>query len=299
MRHVYTIEDLRNWPDATRDVNPPIRLGVFGDPVEHSLSPEMQNAALRSSEIVMQYARFRIRPNELKEALERVSALRFIGLNVTVPHKQMVMPLLDHADKTAEGSGSVNTLLLRGGRIIGFSTDGSGFADAIASECNNADLADFNVLILGAGGAARAIGAECVRSECAKVFICNRTRATANDLAARLVSLANETSVEAIDQNRHAIARALQKANLIVNATTVGMNSADDALIDEDLFSATQFVYDTIYARDETALLRSARLSGARVANGLSMLLYQGARAFQIWFDREAPLEVMRHALST
>src|SRR5438094_4947655 len=147
----YTLADLENWSEAARDVDPPIRLGVFGDPVAHSLSPQIQNAALRECKIEMQYARFHIRGNELRSALRFLRKLDFIGINLTVPHKIAAFAQIDEVDERARRAGAVNTIRVRDKKLIGSNTDGEGFLRAIRSEFS-ADVRDLRVLIVGVGG---------------------------------------------------------------------------------------------------------------------------------------------------
>jgi len=151
LKSVYTLGDLKEW----RDVDPPIRLGVFGDPVAHSLSPQMQNAALKHCKIDMQYARFYISPNELREAIGLIRKMEFVGLNLTIPHKIAALELLDVADENVKRISAANVIKVGGGKLRGFNTDGRGFARAVREEFS-VDLRDLRVLVLGAGGAARA-----------------------------------------------------------------------------------------------------------------------------------------------
>src|SRR5205814_1194733 len=169
-KQVYTLADLKDW----HDVDPPIRLGVFGDPVEHSLSPRMQNAALRHCKIDMQYARFQISPDELREAINLIRKLEFVGVNLTIPHKIAVLRLIDVADENVRRIGAVNVIKVESGKLHGFNTDGRGFARAIREEFS-VDLRDLRVMILGAGGAARAIALECAKSHCERLVIANGT----------------------------------------------------------------------------------------------------------------------------
>src|ERR1700676_5808679 len=155
-REVSQLADLQDWQTASRDVDPPIRLGVLGDPVEHSLSPQMQNAALRECKIDMEYARFHILPHELPEALNLTRQLNFVGVNLTVPHKIAALDHVDDVDPDARRIGAVNTISFDGKTARGFNTDGRGFSRAIRDEFS-VDLRDLRVLVLGAGGAGRAI----------------------------------------------------------------------------------------------------------------------------------------------
>ena len=157
----YTLADLEKWSEVTRDIDPPIRLGVFGDPVAHSLSPQMQNAALRALEINMQYARFHIRSTELRSALRFIRELDFVGINLTVPHKIAGLTQIDVADDSASRCDAVNTVRLDENKLIGSNTDAEGFSRAVRSEFS-IDLRDLRVMILGAaGGTGHAIAWQC------------------------------------------------------------------------------------------------------------------------------------------
>src|SRR5439155_4558558 len=182
----YTLADLENWAKATDQVDPPIRLGVLGDPVAHSLSPEMQNAALRACEIDMQYARFHIRANELRSALRFLRDLDFVGVNLTVPHKIAAFAQIDQADESASQAGAVNTMRLRDKKLIGSNTDGEGFVRSIRSEFS-VDVRDLRVMILGAGGGTgHAIAWRCALENCERLVLVNRTHEKAAALAERL-----------------------------------------------------------------------------------------------------------------
>jgi shikimate dehydrogenase len=301
----YTLADLERWSEVRHDVDAPIRLGVFGDPVAHSLSPQMQNAALRAFEINMQYARFHIRPNELSAALGFVRGLDFIGINLTVPHKIAGLTQVDLADESASRCGAVNTLRLHENKLIGSNTDGEGFSRAVRSEFS-IDLRDLRVMILGAGGGTgHAIAWQCALESCERLVLVNRTLTKTTALAERLRSFFAEPRVlgpvarlEAVPWDEAAIRAQLADIDLIVNATPLGMNASDPAPIPARLLLPHHIVFDCVYGPSKTALLRAADEAGARGANGLSMLLHQGARSFSIWFNREAPLEAMRSAIA-
>src|SRR5205085_9224896 len=149
MKSIYTLQDLQNWHEVANDVDPPIRLGVFGDPVAHSLSPQMQNAALKNANIDVQYAGFHIRPDELPEALQLAREQQFSGLNLTVPHKIAAVGLMDSVDEPTKKIGAINTVRIAGGALEGFNTDGVGFGRAIRDDFA-IDLRDLRVLVLGA-----------------------------------------------------------------------------------------------------------------------------------------------------
>jgi shikimate dehydrogenase len=300
----YTLADLEKWREATDDVDPPIRLGVFGDPVAHSLSPQMQNAALKECKIDMQYARFHIRANELRSALRFLRELDFIGVNLTVPHKIAAFAQIDEADESASRAGAVNTIRLRDKRLIASNTDGEGFLRAIRTEFS-VDVRDLRVMILGAGGGTgHAIAWQCALENCERLALVNRTLEKANALVERLRPffagprvLGPVARLEAVPWDEAALRAQLADIDLIVNATPLGMNPSDLSPVPARLLAPHHMVFDAVYGSSKTSLLRAADEAGARGANGLLMLLHQGALAFSIWFDREAPIEAMRAAL--
>jgi len=301
----YTLADLEKWSEVTRDIDPPIRLGVFGDPVAHSLSPQMQNAALRALEINMQYARFHIRSTELWSALRFIRELDFVGINLTVPHKIAGLTQIDVADDSASRCDAVNTVRLDENKLIGSNTDAEGFSRAVRSEFS-IDLRDLRVMILGAGGGTgHAIAWQCALENCERLVLVNRTPAKINALVDRLRSffagprvLGPVARLEAVQWDETVLRKQLADIDLIVNATPLGMNSSDPAPIPARLLAPHHIVFDCVYRPSKTALLRAADEAGARGANGLSMLLHQGALAFSVWFNREAPLEAMRSAIA-
>jgi shikimate dehydrogenase len=300
----YTLGDLEEWPEISRGIDPPIRLGVLGDPVAHSLSPEMQNAALRACEIAAHYARFHIRPNELRSALRFLRNLDFAGVNLTVPHKIAGFGQIDEADESASRIGAVNTIRVRDKNLVGSNTDGEGFLRAVRSEFS-VDLRDLRVLIIGAGGGTgRAIAWHCALENCERLVLVNRTLEKANALAERLRSFFMEARVlgpaarlEAVAWEEPLMRMQLADIDLIVNATPLGMNPSDPTPIPGRLIAPHHMVFDCVYGPSKTALLRAAEQAGARSANGISMLLHQGALSFSIWFDREPPIDAMRKAL--
>ena len=301
-KEVYRLADLQDWSEATRDVDPPIRLGVFGDPVAHSLSPQMQNAALKHCQIDMQYVRFQISPDELREALKLIRDLKFVGVNLTVPHKIAALKFVDDLEESAKSIGAVNAVK-NNGKLHGLNTDGKGFARAIREEFV-VDLRDLRVMILGAGGAARAIAMQCAKENCERLVIANRTLEKGKKLADELRDffagprvLGPVARLQAIAWDEAAFRFQIGNVDLIVNATPLGLNRSDPSPIPTRLLAPHLMVYDTIYSERRTPFVSAAVEAGARGANGLSMLLHQGALAFETWFGREAPLDVMRAAL--
>ena len=301
----YTLADLERWSEITRDIAPPIRLGVFGDPVAHSLSPQMQNASLRACEINMHYARFHIRPNELRSALRFLRDLDFVGINLTVPHKIAGLAQIDVADESAMRCGAANTIRLHDKKLVGSNTDAEGFSRAVRHEFA-IDLRDLRVMILGAGGGTgHAIAWQCALENCERLVLVNRTPQKTSAMTERLRPLFAEPRVlgpvarlEAVPWDETALRAQLPDIDLIVNATALGMSPSDPAPIPARLLAPHHIVFDCVYGASKTALLRAADEAGARGTNGLSMLLYQGALSFSIWFNRDAPIEAIRAALA-
>jgi shikimate dehydrogenase len=304
MSEAYTASDLRDGGSPLRHLAPPARLAVFGDPIGHSKSPVFQNAALRALGIDAQYVRIQAHPEEIADALRALPAAGFLGANVTIPHKGAALGIVDQADDFSAKAGAVNTVLVEGSRLFGFNTDGPGFARAIREEFS-VDLRDLRIMILGAGGGAgRALAMQCAADGCERLVLVNRSREKADALAAELVHhfrsdrlIGPAERLVALPHDPAALRPELEHVDLLVNATSVGMKRTDAALVPPGLLTANLMVYDAIYADSKTRLVADAEQAGARAANGLSMLLHQGALAFEIWFNRPAPLPAMRAAL--
>lgn len=304
MSDIYTAADLLNGGAALRALTPPARLSVFGDPVAHSKSPAFHNAALRAAGIDAQYVKIHVTPEEFPAALGALPAAAFIGTNVTIPHKAAALATVDEADDYARASGAVNTVVVEGERLLGFNTDGPGFVRAIR-ESFLADVRDLRVMILGAGGGAgRAIAVQCAIERCERLVLVNRTVEKARELAKELAPhmrsdrlLGPAERLVAIPHETTALAAEMAHIDLVVNATSIGMKRSDPPLLPQSLLTPSLMVYDAIYSSGKTRLVEDAEQAGARAANGLSMLLHQGALSFEIWFNRPAPLDAMRAAL--
>lgn len=299
-KSVYTLADLKKGIE----VSPPIRLSVLGDPVEHSLSPQMQNAALTHCKIDMQYARVHIAGADLGEALDAVRKHEFLGVNLTIPHKISALEFLDSMEDNVKRIGATNVVKIDNGKLRGFNTDGRGFARAVREEFS-VDLRDLRIMVLGAGGAARAIALQCAKENCERLVIANGTFEKGQQLADSLRDFFSGPKVlgpvprlQAIPWAENAFRFQIGNVDLIVNATPVGLNRGDISPIPARLLAPHLMVYDTIYSAKRTPFVTAAIEAGARGVNGLSMLLHQGALAFEIWFEQEAPLEVMRAAIS-
>jgi len=304
-KDVYTLADLRDWAEVTRDLHPPARLGVFGDPVEHSRSPQMHDPALAAAGIDSRYVRLHVRPEEVQEALELLEPAGFIGVNVTIPHKTAVHDAVDDMTEVARRVGAVNTVAVENGQLIGHNTDAPGLKRAVR-EAFTMDLTDLRVMILGAGGGAgRAAAVQCAFDHCERLVLVNRTVEKAETLAEELSDLLEEpdklegpaSRLGAIPWDEHAMERELNQIDLIVNATSIGMKRTDPDVVPQRLIAPHHLVYDMVYAPARTRLMASAEAAGARAANGLGMLLWQGALSFEFWFNRDAPVEAMREGL--
>lgn len=261
------------------------RLGIIGHPVAHSLSPAIQGAALRAAGVDATYDRWDTPPDDLAA---RVAALRepdCLGANVTIPHKQAVLSLLDEVAPLAAGIGAVNTIVNDGGRLTGHNTDGGGFVAALREA--GFEPAEQRFLLVGAGGAARGIAFALRQAEAGAVAISNRTAARAEALAA------------AVGADAVPFDAPPAPYDCVVNCTSAGMHGsgAENALpCDPAAADPATLVVDIVYAPEETPLLRAAREAGLPVLGGLPMLIHQGALAFQFWTGRPAPLEAMREA---
>jgi shikimate dehydrogenase len=269
-------------------------VGLFGWPVEHSISPPMQNAALLAVGLDWCYLPFAVPPERLADALRGVQALGFRGVNATVPHKQALLSLVDELTPEAQAIGAVNTLLL-GPRTVGHNTDAAGFLHALRDTGYHPE--GQRVLMLGAGGAARAVG-YALLSAGARLTILNRTVDRAVALAADLSAVLSDTSIEAGALDQSVLAQRAPQAELVVNTTMVGMSPHGGACPwpDEVPYPEGVPLFDLIYSPPETRLMALARRTGAQATNGLTMLVHQGAEAFRLWTGVEPPVDVMLRA---
>lgn len=282
---------------ARPDLSQNIKIyGLIGYPIAKSLSPEMHNAAFKRLGLNAVYVLFETQINYFPKALEKMRLMRVNGFNVTVPYKEEVMPYLDKLDAQAKAIGAVNTVVNKGGALIGYNTDAPGF---IASLKNDLGIRPKNkdIFILGAGGAARAIGFALAKEKASSITFYDTVSSRAEKLANDIGKIFKACRVKAIPAAKSA-SEMLKASSLLVNASSCGMKKGDPMPVDIKLLPKGIAVYDIIYNPTPTKLVKAAKAKGLRAVNGLGMLLYQGALAFKIWTGRSAPIEVMRGAIN-
>jgi shikimate dehydrogenase len=267
--------------------------GVIGDPIEHTMSPVMHNAAFKKLGIDYLYVPFRVRKEELEKAIAGMRALNIRGLNVTIPHKVEVISFLDKVDPLVEKIGAVNTVVNDGGVLTGYNTDATGFLQALLER--GVEPKGKNTVILGAGGASRAISF-ILAERGAHLVILNRQLELdwAEELAQRISRIFNK-EIKALVLNEENLAEVLERAEVLVNATSVGMSpNIDETPVPARLLKPGLVVFDIVYNPIKTRLLREAEAAGVKAIGGLDMLVWQGALAFEKWTGHKAPLELMK-----
>lgn len=268
--------------------------GVIGDPIEHTLSPIMHNAAFKHLGLDFAYLAFRVEKAELKNAIKGMRSLGIHGLNVTMPHKSEVIKYLDDVDSTANFIGAANTILNDAGKLLGFNTDGIGAIRAL--EENGVKIEGKKMLLLGAGGAAKAI-AFSAAEHLDELVILNRNVGKAKGIAEGLRRKFNK-KITADSLSQDAIKENLKNSDILVNATSVGMHpNENQSLIAKEWLKPDIYVMDIIYNPIETKLLKNAKEMGSKVISGIEMLIHQGAASFEIWTGRRAPIKIMKDAI--
>lgn len=266
---------------------------LIGNPVEHSLSPCIHNAAFQHLKLNYVYVAFQVRREELEAAIQGVRSLKIHGLNVTMPLKVDVIRHLDQLDKSAKMVAAVNTILNDKGFLVGYTTDGKGALMAL--KVKNESPMDRKIVILGAGGASRAISYS-LAEEAREIVILNRTLEKAENLVKDLSSTFGN-KVRCGKLCRSLMRKELKDANLLINATSLGMHPTEDKTpVNRGFLRPDLPVFDLVYDPPETRLLREARSVGAKTIEGLTMLVYQGAASFEIWTGKKAPINVMMKA---
>jgi shikimate dehydrogenase len=267
--------------------------GVIGHPIGHSLSPLMHNTAFDELEIHASMQAFDIEPRSLKEALQGFGNLEFGGFNVTIPHKETIIPLLDEVDEEASIIGAVNTVKIEDKRMFGFNTDAFGFLHALEPMRSSVEGGKF--VVLGAGGSARAVVFVLLKHfRTSQLVIASRSLARVNDLIDHFKGL-RHTTLSAVSLTDPQLLRIMEASDVIVNATPAGMfPNVKGMALEQPPFRGGQLVVDLVYHPLQTELLRRASEANARTISGLEMFLHQGAHAFEIWTGQTMPLESVR-----
>ena len=272
-----------------------IPYAVLGHPIRHSFSPGMHNAAFAALGMKAVYLALDVLPDDLEQVLPALGSAGFGGLNVTIPLKERALGCMDELDASAQRAGAVNTVAFRDGKRIGYNTDGDGLLDAVREAFPGVVLPGATVMILGAGGAARAAAVTLLHAGVSELVIVNRTEARAQAVAAEVMDAGNAT-VRAVRLEEAAV-YCREHVNLLIQSTPIGMREEDEAILPATAFRSGQAVYDMVYTHPETCTMRTAREAGAHAVNGLGMLLHQGVRAFKVWTGVNPPIDVMRKEL--
>ncbi|MBI1819609.1 MAG: shikimate dehydrogenase [Nitrospirae bacterium] len=271
-------------------------VAIIGHPVSHSLSPQMHQAAFDALELDYCYLPFDLFPKDLKKGVLALKLLGFRGFNVTVPHKTKIVPLLDQISREASLIGAVNTVLIEKGKLKGFNTDGPGFIESLKREWHYS-VHKKHVVILGAGGAAKAVAAQICLEKAASLGIVNRTVSKGEMLKKQLQKSFPSIKIAAFPSKGEALKDFIRQSDLLINATSLGLHPGDPSPCPPDYFFKGLKVVDLIYNPPMTAFLRGAGKKGCQTLNGLSMLLYQGALAFKIWTGEMPPVRLMAGTL--
>jgi shikimate dehydrogenase len=291
MGSFYTLEDLKERRTGAAV------LSVFGDPVAHSLSPQLHNPALKACGIPGEYVRIQVAEADFAEAMRLIQQQGFHGTNVTIPHKFTALKSVDVVTPQAQRLGAVNTVVFRKGKAEGRNSDGPGFVRAV-QEGLGAAVRDLRILIIGAGGGAgRAVAVQCALESCQQLVLVNRSLDKVQALEAELGEFYPKESVAVAPWNQESLEHWLPRVDLVINGTNLGMKPDDESVLLGNEVSPQHLVYDMVYRPYETEFTKQASAKGAKWINGLPMLLHQGAVSFEWWFDQPAPLEVMRQGL--
>ncbi|OGX27563.1 MAG: shikimate dehydrogenase [Omnitrophica WOR_2 bacterium RIFCSPLOWO2_12_FULL_51_24] len=271
--------------------------GIIGFPVKHTLSPHFQNAAFASLGMDALYVPFEVASRDLKAAVRGLKALGISGVNVTIPHKQAVLPLVDELSAEAKGIGAANTIVFsRNGKAKAYNTDGEGFIRSLKGELK-INPKGRSVLLFGCGGAAKAIAFVLAREGVRSISFVDQAEKRAKELAAKIKKDFPRCGTKHIPFLRSRIDEEALDSDLLVNASPVGMHKGDPCIINPKALHKDLAVYDIVYNPQATPLLKEAKKRGIRASNGLGMLLYQGVLSFELFTGRKAPVSVMRAAL--
>jgi shikimate dehydrogenase len=271
-------------------------LGIFGYPVEHSLSPVMQNAAIRKLGLDMIYVPWEVKPGVLEKALDGVRAMGIRGINLTIPHKEEALKYLDEISDEVRITGAANTVVNDNGILTGHNTDGRGLLLSL-KENHSFSPSDKSAVIIGAGGAARGIAASLALSGAGKILIANRTVEKASTLAKELSEKISTTSFLASDLDSDKFKAFLAETDILINASSAGMNGENNLDLPLTLLPPAAIVADIVYKPLETTLLSKARKLGLKTEDGLGMLACQGAMGFELWTGKSPPTGIMSKTL--
>ena len=272
-------------------------VGLIGYPLGHSISPPMQQAAFDNLGLDVRYELWETEQDKLSKTVEGIRQSSKLGANVTIPYKEAVIPLLDKLDSLADEIGAVNTIVDRDGKLVGFNTDAGGFLKALRDEADF-DPAGKRVVLLGAGGVARAVGFALAGAGARSISITDIETERISKLTSDIQQRYNGSrlQIKALSHNSGEFAGAIWDCDLLVNCTPIGMKHSDSenrSPVEAALIPQKAVVYDVVYNPVETRLLADARKRGARTLGGLSMLVYQGALAFELWTGKEPPVDIM------
>ena len=270
--------------------------GIFGHPVSQSRSPAMHNAAFKALGMDCRYEAYDIAPGGIGAAVEKIRSLPLSGVNITVPHKRAVMADMDYLSPEAELAGAVNTVKNEGGRLSGYNTDIEGALTALR-EFTGFSPEGGKALVIGAGGAARALVLGLCMRNAARIFICNRTAEKAESLGGEFAGKFPRTRIEFSGLESAEAGRFIAEADILINCSSAGMEGNAPLALPLERFGGRFGVYDLVYKPRVTPLVAAAKELGIKAESGIDMLLYQGAKSFEIWTGVPAPVEVMRKAL--
>ncbi len=280
----FSFADLINPASPLYQLQPSACLALIGTPVAHSRSPEIHNERINKQNLPWRYVAIDVKKEELSRAFEALRANNFIGFNVTMPHKQQALTLVDEMTEHARLLGAINTVAIRNGKYFGSNTDGPGFVAALKEKWN-LSLQGLSIFILGAtGGAGRALAMQSALEGCHKLFLGSRTPAALQEQIKSLLEVRPDLLVEATALDERSLSHAMSSVDLVVNATPIGfLGQESPSLVPAKLFQPRHYAYDIVYSTKPTPLMQAAIQAGARSTDGSSMTLLQGAMAFETW----------------
>ncbi len=267
--------------------------GIFGYPVKHSKSPVFQNPAFRFYNINAVYVPFEVEPDRLPTAIQSLRALNIKGINITLPHKEIAINYLDELSEEVKFIKATNTVKNIDGYLIGYNTDAYGFITGLKELIENP--ANFRYLVIGAGGASRGVLYSLIKEGAKKIYLVNRTVSKAENILKDFENLDNKIWEKISISNLNTIEKHLNDVDIIINTTSVGLKKSDPWLFNYEKLSSKHTVVDIVYMK--TTLLQYAEKKGCKYQDGYPMLLYQGAKSFEIWTEKKAPIKVMKEAI--